>query len=72
MRIAAGRKLGPLDVGYAGDPLYRNVLVDTDVVQDSWPHTASHHQLSDDDERKVNHHALWLSPISLTRLSRKP
>jgi hypothetical protein len=32
-------RVGPLDVGYDGSPLYRNVLVDAEVVQDLWPRT---------------------------------
>jgi hypothetical protein len=33
-------RVGPLDVGYDGSPLYRNVLVDAEVVKDLWPCTS--------------------------------
>jgi hypothetical protein len=33
-------RVGPLDVGYDGCPLYRNVLVDAEVIQELWPRDA--------------------------------
>jgi len=33
-------RVGPLDVGYDGSPLYRNVLVNSEAVQNLWPRDA--------------------------------